>query len=105
MPPKINTKAQSKNPTVSHEKKKTLKDQITNTKAQQKQNTNPSKEEKGKAKAIVQQEQIIAPPKNPSKEEKGKGKAKIQPDLHKPTTNTNDTKITLCAFIPPVEFR
>ena len=93
MPPKINTKAQSKNPAVSHEKKKTLKDQITNTKAQQKQNTNPSKEEKGKA--IVQQEQIIAPPKNPSKEEKGKGKAKIQPDLQKTTTNTNDTKITL----------
>ena len=99
MPPKINSEAQSKYPTVSNEKKKSFKAQ--NIKTQPQQNTNPSKEEKGKgkAKANVPQEQIIAQPKRPTTQEKGKAKAKIQPEhvyklLPKPPTNTNDIIIT-----------
>ena len=52
MPPKINSEAQSKYPTVSNEKKKSFKAQNIKTQPQQEpqqQNTNPSKEEKGKA--------------------------------------------------------
>ena len=100
MPPKINSEAQSKYPTVSNEKKKSFKAQNIKTQPQQ-QNTNPSKkeEEKGKAKANVPQEQIIAQPKRPTTQEKGKAKAIIQPEhvyklLPKPPTNTNDIIIT-----------
>ena len=54
MPPKINSEAQSKYPTVSNEKKKSFKAQNIKTQPQQ-QNTNSSKKEEEKGKEKLKQ--------------------------------------------------